>query len=102
MAVTNTIENDGYEMLATIVDTAGGGTALAFKLPGAVSLSVQRISGSGTYTVTGSLDGAKFAALPTDLAAVNDDLIKVITGAPLYLKVAVAAAAATIVVRGVR
>lgn len=102
MAATLTVDKDQNEIRATYVDTAGGGTALVAQFEGAVALSVQRVSGSGTYSVTGSLDGSKFGVLPTDIAAINDDLIKVITGSPRYVKVAIASAAATVVVRGVR
>lgn len=102
MATTLTVDNDGNSQVAEYIDTAGGGTSKIAKFPGALALAVQRISGTGTYTVEGSLDGVKWGALPTALAAVNDDVIHVITGTPLYVRVVIAAAAATVRVVGIR
>jgi len=102
MATSLTVVNEGFSSVATFVDTAGGGTSLIAKFPGALALTAQRISGSGTYTVEGSTDGAKWSALPTPLAAIATDAIQVITGAPFYVRVTVAAAAATVVITGIR
>lgn len=97
MATSLAIDTDDYRATtALFTDTAGGGTALVMKVDKAYAVSVQRLSGSGTYTITGSLDGVLFGALPTALAAVNDDLVKVVTGNPRFIKIAVAAAAATV------
>lgn len=97
MATSLAQNNDDYkDTTAVFTDTAGGGTALAMKVSKASQISVQRLSGSGTYTITGSLDGVKYGALPTALAAVNDDLPKIVTGNPRFILIAVASAAATI------
>lgn len=98
MAISKAVENFPKYAVATFVDTAGGGGAQIVAIPGASQITVQRVSGAGTYTVLGGLDGVKFAALPTALAAINDDLVKIVTGNPLYISIAVAAAAGTIVV----
>lgn len=99
MAVTNTsfISNRGVKV-ATVVDTAGGGTAVAIDTEGYDLITVQRVSGSGTYTVTGSLNGTNFAALPTAVSAIATDVLTIVTGQPRQIKVAIAAAAATVVV----
>jgi hypothetical protein len=97
MAVTNTSEmlNRGVKVV-TIVDDAGGGTAVAVDTAGWEYVTLQRSSGTGTYTVTGSADGTTYGALSTAISAANDTALRTLVDRPAFIKVAVAAAAATI------
>lgn len=99
MAVTNTSEilNRGQKVV-TVVDSAGGGTAVAIDVAGWSKVTVQRVSGAGTFTVTGSNDGTTYGALSTAISAINDTALRTLVDYPQFIKVAVAAAAATVVV----
>lgn len=97
MAVTNTseIHNRGVKVVS-VIDDAGGGTAVSIDTAGWEYVTVQRVSGSGTYTVTGSADGTTFGALSTAIAAANDTALRTLVDRPLAIKIAIAAAAATV------
>lgn len=98
MAVTQTVVQDGDTLTATVVDDAGGGTAVALDLSGYPHKTVQRVSGTGTYTVTGSNDGSTFGALNTAISAIaTTNVIPIPENAHFY-KVAVSTAAATVVI----
>lgn len=101
MAVSKTVtrDNDGTK-IATWVDTAGGGTGTGIYMGDTPIKTVQRVSGAGTYTVTGSNDGVTYGALNTAISAIATDNVIPIPENPLYLKVDVAAAAATVVITG--
>lgn len=96
MATSVTAVREYHSVYGAFVDDAGGGTSKIVELKGAGTITVQRISGAGTYTLEGSLDGVTFGALPTAIAAINDNLIKIVTGNPRYIRCVVAAAAATV------
>lgn len=99
MAVTATMEigNSG-EAVATFVGDSSAGTSPAVYIAGRCSIGVQRVSGSGTYTVQGSMDGTKWGALPTAISAVDNDNLLAVTGNPRYVRVTTASAAATVVI----
>jgi hypothetical protein len=96
------VTNDKGQMVATFVDTAGGGTSKIVYTGDFPIKSVQRISGTGTYTVEGSMDGTTFGALGTAISAKGDAAIYPIPENPLYLRVTIAAAAATVVISGAK
>lgn len=99
MAVSNPIYIDKGTLLATCTDTAGGGARMSINLGRfANRVSVQRTSGTGTYTVEGSNDGTNWGALSTAIAAKNDANMITIADAPKFIGISVAAAAAVVVV----
>lgn len=103
MATTATrVVTDNGNMVATFVDTAGGGTSKVVYTGDFPIKSVQRISGTGTYTVEGSNDGTTFGALGTAISAKGDGVIYPIPENPLYLRVTIAANAATVVIVGAK
>lgn len=102
MAISvSTFVNNNGQKVATWVGDASAGTGDAVNFEGFTRLTVQRVSGTGTYTVEGSNDGVTFGALSTAIAAVADAAIKIIPDQPLQLRVITAAAAATVVIIGV-
>lgn len=100
MAVTQTITYDRDTVTATVTDDAGGGAAVALDLSGYPHKTVQRVSGTGTYTVTASNDGVTFGSLSTPIAAENSTDVNPVPENARFYKVAIAAAAATVVIHG--
>jgi hypothetical protein len=101
MAVSKTVVRDAEGVvIATWTDTAGGGTGTGIYMGNTPIKSVQRTSGTGTYTVTGSNDGVTYGALNTAISAIATSNVIPIPENPLYLKVDVAAAAAVVVITG--
>ncbi len=98
VSLTSVINNRG-QRVATWEDTAGGGTPAGAYLADFPDKTVQRISGTGTYTVEGSNDGETWGDVGT-LVAVNDNVPHLIEENPAYLRVEVAAAAATVIIVG--
>lgn len=101
MAVSKTSVRDNAGVkTVTWTDTAGGGTGTGAYMADTPIKSVQRVSGAGTYTVTGSNDGVTYGALNTAISAIATNNVIPIPENPLYLKVDVAAAAAVVIITG--
>lgn len=103
MAVTVAVDRPDTEtQIATYVGDANAGDGPAVQMaPYVIGLTVQRVSGTGTYTVQGSQNGTTWGALSTAISAANDDNLRSIANAPRFLRVVTASAAATVIISGV-
>lgn len=104
MAITAANLNVGNngEGVVTVVADSGGGTSAGFDMSRWPVRGVQRVTGTGTYTVEGSMDGTNFGALPTAISGANDAAIRAVLGNPRFVRVTIASDAATVVLVGSR
>lgn len=101
MAVTvSVVRNNEGNRVATWVGDAGAGNGDGAYFGNTPIKSVQRISGTGTYTVEGSEDNSTWGALATAISAINDGVVRPIPESPAYLRVVTAGAAATVIIVG--
>lgn len=101
MAVTVSVDRNNFgNRVATWVGDGAAGNGPGVYFGNTPIKSVQRISGTGTYTVEGSEDGSTWGALGTAISAINDAVVRPIPESPAFLRVVTAGAAATVIIVG--